>query len=471
MIQIRRIQRSAQERDGAQELVAAIRSRRGDITSLSLDLGVRADFSRGSLPAQSSPGGAFAPARTFAALSDVIAWNSLSPRAGIAWTVPYAHGLVLRGAYFRLYAPLAGRYLDFGNANSLGGSVHDWKGLNSGSLLLRFGGPYSSISPALRRPDSDEFDIGAQLPLTPRSFAGIHLFRRDDRNRLAASDSGVPAQAFTPVSILDPGPDGISGTFDDQRLTVYAQNPATLGQDRYLLTNPAGLRTLSDGVVAEAGTEWQRLTVHASFVAEKPYGPTNPGDAVYENDPGVVGSLFLDPNTAIDAGGRSFVDRAYMGKIHLPVAVGDAYRFAKLACDLVEKHGFISHRARVQYAMGTVSFWTQPIATAIDFMRSTARSAIETGDLTYVCYGMLLSITALFLRNDPLDVVWRESEMALDFAIKAKFVDAADNIRSQQRFIANMQGRTATFSTFSDEQFDEAMFEARLICERFSVIR
>jgi predicted ATPase/transcriptional regulator with GAF, ATPase, and Fis domain len=141
---------------------------------------------------------------------------------------------------------------------------------------------------------------------------------------------------------------------------------------------------------------------------------------------------------------------------------GDAYRFAKLACDLVEKHGFISHRARVNYAMGTVSFWSQPVAAAIDCMRATARSAIESGDLAYVCYGMLLSITGLLLRNDPLDVVWHESEMALDFALKAKFSDAADNIRSQQRFIANMQGRTTTFSTFGDAQFDEARFEAQL---------
>ena len=303
--------------------------------SLSLDLGALADFSRGSLPAQSSPTGAFTPARTFAAQPDLIVWNNLSPRAGLAWQAPHSHGLVLRGTYFRLYTPLAGRYLDFGNPNSLGGSVYQWiastangsfQPSEQGSLLLRFGGPYSSIAPSLHRPYSDEFDIGSEFRLAPRSFASVHLFRRDDKDRIAALDTGVPASAFTPVSILDPGPDGIPGTFDDQRLTVYAQNPATLGQDRYLLTNPAGLRMLNTGLVAEAGTEWRRLTLHASFVAEKSYGPTNPGDAVYENDPGVIGALFLDPNTAIHATGRSFVDRAYVGKIQttyrLPPAWG-----------------------------------------------------------------------------------------------------------------------------------------------------
>ncbi len=303
--------------------------------SLSLDLGVLADFSRGSLPAQSSPAGAFAPVQTFAAHPDLIVWNTLSPRAGFAWQVPHSHGLVLRGTYFRLYTPLAGRYLDFGNPNSLGGSVYQWTASNSnapfqpsqqGNLLLRFGGPYSSISPTLRRPYADEFDIGAEFPLARRSFASVHLFRRDDKNRIAAIDTGVPAQAFTPVSILDPGPDGIPGTFDGQRLTVYAQNPATFGQDRYLLANPAGLRMLNTGMEAEAGTDWRALTLHASFVAENSYGPTNPGDTVYENDPGVIGSLYLDPNAAINTTGRGFVNRAYVGKLQgsyrLPSAWG-----------------------------------------------------------------------------------------------------------------------------------------------------
>jgi hypothetical protein len=308
--------------------------------SLSLDLGAFADFSRGSLPAQSSPAGTFAPARTFPAQPDLIVWNSLSPRAGFAFQVPKSRGLVVRGTFSRVYAPLAGRYLDFRNPNSLGGSAYQWVAPNStgsfqpgeqGPLVLRFGGPYSLISPSLQRPYSDEFDIGAAFPLTLRTIASIHLFRRDDKDRIADIDTGVSDQAFAPVSILDPGPDGIPGTFDDQRLTVYAQNPASLGQDRYLLTNPAGLRMLNTGLLAEAGTERGRLTLHASFMAEKSYGPVNPGNAVYENDPGVIGALFLDPNTAIHAAGRSFVDRAYVGKIQAAYRLPGAWSGIEVA--------------------------------------------------------------------------------------------------------------------------------------------
>jgi hypothetical protein len=241
--------------------------------------------------------------------SNPVAWNSVSPRAGLAWRVPHSRGVVFRGAFSRLYAPLAGRVLDFGDPNSLGGNVY----LYQGPLVARFGGPYSSIDPSLHRPYADQFDVGAEIAPLPRTSASIHLFRRDEKQRLAAVNVGVPAQAFTPVSVLDP--------YDSQQLTVYQQSPSTFGQDRYLLTNAPGLREQNEGLVAELANQWRRLAFHLSFAAEKSWGPTNPGDAVFENDPGVIGALFADPNTAINAAGRSFLDRAYVAKLQV------SYRF------------------------------------------------------------------------------------------------------------------------------------------------
>jgi PAS domain S-box-containing protein len=140
----------------------------------------------------------------------------------------------------------------------------------------------------------------------------------------------------------------------------------------------------------------------------------------------------------------------------------EGFCFTKLAFDLAEKHGFLAYRAKIHFLMGMAAFWVQPIATAITFMREAFRAAIETGDLTFACYGMIRTVTGLLQRNDPLEMVWRESEMALDFARQARYGDAVDMILGQQRFIAAMQGRTATFSTFSDAQSDEAAFEVQL---------
>jgi PAS domain S-box-containing protein len=148
----------------------------------------------------------------------------------------------------------------------------------------------------------------------------------------------------------------------------------------------------------------------------------------------------------------------------------EGYDLAKLACDLVEKHGFNAYQIKVYNEMAPVSLWTQPITSAIELRQAGTRAATETGNLTYACYSMHHSITGFLLRNDPLDEVWHESEMALDFARRAKFRDVADLIVSQQRFIATMQGRTTTFSTFSDKEFDETTFEAALTGERMNTM-
>jgi PAS domain S-box-containing protein len=170
--------------------------------------------------------------------------------------------------------------------------------------------------------------------------------------------------------------------------------------------------------------------------------------------------------------GASAQGCASLGYVLGPVfhRYSEGYRFSNLACDLVEKHRFIAYEAKVYYSMWLAATWTQPIATAIEFLRAAFRTATETGVLTFACYSTAQSITGFLLRNDPLDVVWLESEKSLDFVRKARFYEIADGLVSEQRFIATMQGRTATFSTFSDGQFDEAAFEASITANRTATV-
>ena len=55
----------------------------------------------------------------------------------------------------------------------------------------------------------------------------------------------------------------------------------------------------------------------------------------------------------------------------------EGYRFAQLACDVVEKHGFVAYQAKIYEMMGVVAFWTRPVTTAIDFIRASLRVATE----------------------------------------------------------------------------------------------
>ena len=145
----------------------------------------------------------------------------------------------------------------------------------------------------------------------------------------------------------------------------------------------------------------------------------------------------------------------------------EGYRLGKLARELVETAGLhCLSRQRSNTRWEPLPSGRSRLRSVIDIMRGAFRTAIDTSALTFACYSILQSVIGLLLRNDPLEAAWRETERGLDFARKARYLDAVDIFASQQRFIAVMRGRTATFSTFSDANFDEAAFEARLTGNR-----
>jgi PAS domain S-box-containing protein len=148
----------------------------------------------------------------------------------------------------------------------------------------------------------------------------------------------------------------------------------------------------------------------------------------------------------------------------------DGYRFAKLACDLVEKHGFAAYRSKVYLSMEMVALWSQPIEVGVQFIRTALRAGAESGDLSYACFSCMHLITDLLSQGAPLNEVWRESETCLDLVRRSKYLDAADAIISQRQLIRNLQGQTADFSTFSDESFDEESFEAGLTEDRMTAM-
>jgi PAS domain S-box-containing protein len=146
----------------------------------------------------------------------------------------------------------------------------------------------------------------------------------------------------------------------------------------------------------------------------------------------------------------------------------EGYRFGKLACDLVEKHGFAAYKSRVYLSMEMIALWTQPIEVGIELTRAAFRAGAESGDLAFACYSCMHLVTDLLIQGAHLDDVWRESETCLDFVRKGKYFDAADCIVSQQQLIRNLRGQTASLSTFSDEKFDEKTFEAGLTADRMT---
>ena len=147
----------------------------------------------------------------------------------------------------------------------------------------------------------------------------------------------------------------------------------------------------------------------------------------------------------------------------------EGYRFSKLACDLVEKYSFIANRATVLVRLAYVAGFTQPIENAIESSRRSITAGIETGSPVWANYGLLLSLTYRLLRGDSLDLVWHESEVALEIAQQARYEDAVAVFAGERRFIATMRGEAAS-ATFNDAEFDEATFEAQTTSRRAPIV-
>ncbi len=288
--------------------------------------GLKVDSSEAFLPHQISGAGAFVPVRDFPGAKDVVSWTTMSPRIGLTYPLWRLLGdTTLTAGYSRYYHILPAAYANYANPTALGGQIYQWNDSNQdgvfqpgerGKLLRAFGGPYSTVDPNLKRPFTDEYEVGLEHAFGRGLRASASLLRRDTKRLVHTLNIGVPFSAYTPVQVFDPGDDNIPGTSDDQILTAYNQDPGTLGQDRYLLTNPAGLNATYKGFETTlTGRPFERGFFSVSFAAYKSEGDGNPGNSEFDNDPAVIGTLFDNPNTLINARGRLYSDRAYLGKI------------------------------------------------------------------------------------------------------------------------------------------------------------
>jgi len=293
---------------------------------LGLDIGLRLQSSAGWLPSgqASAPLDASILSQSQAGSENLIRWTTFSPRFGASLAI--SRQISLRASYARYYHQLLGNFLDFENPAALSGDVFLWNDKNGdrqyqpgeeGTLISRFGGQYSRIDPDLKAPYTDEVTVGADFDLNEKMKVSLTLMHRYEQRLVETTNIGVPSSAYTPVTILDRGGDDKVGTFDDQLITVYNQDRSTLGKDFYLLTNPPGFRDFYQGleVVAQSKDWITGLYFQLSFAAFMSVGMASQNGDEQEYDQGVIGNLFDNPNTLINADGRLFFDRAYVGKI------------------------------------------------------------------------------------------------------------------------------------------------------------
>jgi len=271
-----------------------------------------------------------------------INWFNLAPRLSIGLPLLSDKSLTLRISAGRYYFNLPLQYLDYGNPQALGGLVYAWTDQNQdgqfqpgeeGELRRREGPYYAAIDPDLKRPHTDEYSVSFTKIFPGNVNLTLAGFYRETRHLVETINVGVPLTAYSPVQIYDPGDDTIPGSHDDLTLTVYNQNKESLGNDLFLLSNPDAKSRINRyrGLDLTLVKKFGSTVLFFSATATEAIGSSSPGNTEYENDDGVIGALYDNPNASLNAKGRLRFDRAYTARLGMSVPCPFGFRLAGLA--------------------------------------------------------------------------------------------------------------------------------------------
>jgi hypothetical protein len=271
-----------------------------------------------------------------------INWLHLSPRLGLALPLSSDRSLTFRVSAGRYFFLLPLSYLTYENPQALGGLAYPWTDRNedgriqsdeTGPLWRREGPYFTRIDPDLKRPYTDEYSVSFTKIFRNSLYLTLAGFYRETRHLVETLNTGVPLTAYDPVQIYDPGDDSIPGNHDDLYLIVYDQRKESLGQDYFLLTNPDPDSRVNRyrGLDLTLVKKFSRSSVFFfSVTATEAIGTSSPGNTEYENDDGVIGALYDNPNTFLFAKGRLRFDRAYTARLGWSVPIPAGFRLSGL---------------------------------------------------------------------------------------------------------------------------------------------
>jgi hypothetical protein len=195
---------------------------------LTFNIGARLDRYRAYSPEQEHPVSRFNPtAQTFAAVDKYIAWNLPAPRLGMTYDVLGDGKTVLKANYGTYWwNPGADFVFNISPNASAWWRRHRWNDVNNdgrwqpgeeGQLTDQRGGAATeSIDPNLKDTYTQEFATFLERELMANFGVRAGYVWRGQRNQYGRYNINRPFEAFTvPVSVRDPGPDGVLNTADD----------------------------------------------------------------------------------------------------------------------------------------------------------------------------------------------------------------------------------------------------------------
>ncbi len=205
---------------------------------LVINAGLRLDHYATGLPSVTRAASQFASAATFPGL-DTGSWTVLAPRIGLTWNVFGDNKTVIRASFGRFNHAFGDDYAGTYSQSGVATTTYQWNApvgttvLGPGQLgnsISQTGGSTQLINPNLKDPHTNEFVVGVEreivagisLRVNYTWVKQVNLFGNYNILRPYSAWS-IPYTTYTTGKpIVDPGPDGVTGTADDRGpITIF----------------------------------------------------------------------------------------------------------------------------------------------------------------------------------------------------------------------------------------------------------
>jgi hypothetical protein len=277
---------------------------------VTVNLGVRVEQQKSFLPKQSKEASpqfpTLFPATSFDGL-DVLTWNKVVPRFGLAWDladrtiVKATYGRFVNGmddGFANAYNTMANVTMKFrwrdlnGNGDYDAGEVNlnPNLGLSQGGDFINVTGQSSArLNPELRSPMTDEATMGVEREVMQNlGIRALYVYKRVT-DRYTTRNVARPRSAYNiPLTRRDPGPDGLLNTADDGgSVTIYDYDPRFAGaafvqNEQQNTDRDDSYHTIEFTATKRTSSGWGAM---ASFWAIKNH--LWPNAALFDDDPNV----------------------------------------------------------------------------------------------------------------------------------------------------------------------------------------
>jgi hypothetical protein len=214
---------------------------------ITLNLGVRIEQQKAFLPEQSKEASpqfpTLFPAASYNRL-DVLTWNTIVPRVGLAWDV--ANKTVVKGTFGRFVNGMDDGFANAYNPLSNVTMTFRWRDLDGnrdytpGEVLLNpngadfvgiSGSSSARLNPDLKPAMTTETTLGVEREVMQNLGVRVLYVNKKVTDRFGTRNVARPRSAYNiPLTRRDPGPDGLLNTADDGgSVTIYDYDRAYFG--------------------------------------------------------------------------------------------------------------------------------------------------------------------------------------------------------------------------------------------------